>query len=544
MTATAPPTDDPVITDETCNAFRRLRPELLTPGAIHRFVVGENTRLEAFTAEEAAAELGDPFATELLLRGTFPRFAGEVLEAFATVGADGNPLRSAKFFLVGDGSQILFTPETANVERNMRFLVTLGNGDEGPDVMFSSFDPSEGDVELMAWDVTRGGFNYYQTVGDSSGWVFAGNSRHALLAASEGKGPFEAHPSGNVVMKELKTPWINWQSPAASILPSAFGEDDPLRQHPWLELARQEPQGAITAEQLIRLALGRWTRARFARIIADGGNVERPERIVRQIVTSPAVNLVSSHAESPLAGSDEPVDLPPTFFADTEGLERVGLGAPPADFGKVSAGLYRASMETFDMRLEDGQGFVQPGDTHFVFMVPERAAEDQAVLDAAITQGLLTDRLAACLLMTDFTSPVFSNRRASLLRHVPATTTLTGGADAFSQAMADGILAAAPGTEEGSGEREFAERWGVGDAWRAEFSRLLESYYSAVSERLTTQSGFDDVIRLAESRRDHVRGNNLIEHMPIAESPLLFARTNVPPAERVMRSDATVAEVA
>jgi hypothetical protein len=41
-----------------------------------------------------------------------------------------------------------------------------------------------------------------------------------------------------------------------------------------------------------------------------------------------------------------------------------------------------------------------------------------------------------------------------------------------------------------------------------------------------------------------VRGNDLIERMPIAESPLLFARTNVPPAERVMRPDATVAEVA
>jgi hypothetical protein len=529
-------------TDTSCQVFRGLSSEALTPGAVHGLVVGQESELRAFSADEAAAELGDPFATEILLKGTFPRFAGEVLDAFATVGTDGDPLRSAKFFLVGDGSQVLFTPETASVDRNMRFLITLGNGSEGPDVMFSSFDPGEGDVELMAWDRGRGGFNYYQTVGDSSGWVFAGNSRDALLADSEDKGPFEAHPSGNVVMKELKTPWINWHSPAASILPSAFAEDDPLRQHPWLELARQEPDGAITAERLIRLAIGRWTRARFAAITADGGRVDRPERIVRQIVTSPAVNLVSSHVESPLVGED-PVDLPPTFFADIDGLVRVGLAAPPEGFGMVSAALYRESMQAFDMRLEDGQGFVQPGDTHFVFVVPERAAEDQAVLDAAIANGLLTDRLAACLLMIDFPNPVFSRRRTSLLRHVPPTATLTAGADVFSRAMAEGILAAA-GTDEGSGEREFAERWGAGDGWRAEFDRLLGAYYAAVNEQLATQAGLDDVIRLAESRRDHVRGNDRLARMPISESPLLFARTNVPPAERVMRSDATVAEIA
>ena len=44
-------------------------------------------------------------------------------------------------------------------------------------------------------------------------------------------------------------------------------------------------------------------------------------------------------------------------------------------------------------------------------------------------------------------------------------------------------------------------------------------------------------VRLAEARRDRVR------LMPIFESPLLFARTNVPSRAREMRPDGTVVEV-
>lgn len=529
--------------DTTCEVFRGLAPESLTDGAVHRFVVGEDRQLRVFTPEEATTELGDPFATELLLKGRSPRFAGEIVDAFATVGAEDEPLREAKFFLVGDGSQLPVAPGTAGVKRNMRFLVTLGHGAEGPDVMLSSFEPTEGDVELLAWDRVNGGFNYYQTVGESSGWVFAGNSRHALLEATEGKGPFEAHPSGNVIMKELRSPWINWHSPAANILDSAFPEGHPLRGNGWVDRAQEEPQGAIVAERLIRQAIDRWTGARFARIAANGGVVEAPERILRQILDSRAVNLISSHTEGGIVGAETTVDLPQTFFVDSEGLsvEQLGLAVPESAF-MVPGVMYAASMETFETTLTDREGFSRPGDTHFAFVVPERAAEDQAVLRAAIDAGLLTDRFAACLLMTDFPNPVFSARRASLLRHVPTSATITNGASDFSQQMADAIVAAA-NDEPNSAEREFSERWQVGDGWRDTFNALLTQYYAAIAERLSEQDGLDDMIRLAESRRDHVRGNDQRPRMPIAESPLLFARTNVAPGERVMRPNATIAEV-
>ncbi|MGH2840395.1 MAG: hypothetical protein ACRDKY_06180, partial [Solirubrobacteraceae bacterium] len=149
--------------------------------------------------------------------------------------------------------------------------------------------------------------------------------------------------------------------------------------------------------------------------------------------------------------------------------------------------------------------------------------------------GLLSDRLAAALLMTDFANPVFSARRRKLLEHVPETATIAGGTSDFSEQLADAIVAAAPGTPPGSPEREFEQRWATADGWRDAFDALLGDYYDAVTQRLETQDGFDAVFRLAESRRNHVRA------MPIFENPLLFARTNIAAQTLAMQPDGSVA---
>jgi hypothetical protein len=523
----------PVITDTTCGAFRRLRPESLQPGRVHRFVVGEDTAARVLTQDEAARELGDPFATLLLLRGIFPRTAGEVLEALDRAAPSGDPLRRSLFFLVGEGSQIPMSSATAAVNRNLRFVVARGVGAEGADVLVSAFHPDTGDVELMSWDRRAGGFNYYQTVGDSTAWVFAGNSRHALTDPTQGKGPFESHLSGNFVMKELRFPWLHWHSQAANILPSVLPKDPPLADHPWV--TGRDPRGALTCEIAVaKPGILRWTKTRFAQLLADGGVIGDPARIMVQVLGTPSVNIITSQTESRAADPGGTVDLPQTFFIDSEGFtESLGLQPPPPF--EVSTGIYRSSLSRFRVRLSDGRGFERPGDTHFAFAVPERAFEDRAVLEEALRVGLLTRRLAVCLLMTDFPNPVFSARRRALLAHVPARATVINGASDFSEEMGDAITAAAPGTPEGSPEREFADRWARGEDF-ASFDRELQDYFSAVTARLRTQAGFDDYVRLAESRRARVR------QMPIFESPLLFAETDIPRRSRRMRADATVEE--
>ena len=135
--------------------------------------------------------------------------------------------------------------------------------------------------------------------------------------------------------------------------------------------------------------------------------------------------------------------------------------------------------------------------------------------------------------MVDFSNPIFSQKRQRLLEHVPDVA--FGQGDDFSQSISDAIRASAA-AQPGTPEHEFAQLWDAGENFKAPFDALLQGYYTAFTERLATQEGFDSYMRLAESRRDRVR------EMPIAESPMLFSRTNIPSRERTMLADGTVEE--
>jgi hypothetical protein len=417
----------------------------------------------------------------------------------------------------------------------MRFVVACGAGEQGPDVVLSAFSPEEGDVELMAWDQRSGGFNFYRTVGSKAIWVFAGNSRDALGGDTEGNGPFESHRSGSFLMKELRPPWINWDSPDGEIDPAVMPEG--LGTHEWFN--EKEQLGALTCEeQVARPSIRRWATSRFDELAASG-TVPNPGRVMRQILDTPAVNLVSS-TKKPHDDDGEPIDLPPTFFLDSEGLSEI-LGIPlPTPSLAVDRGIYSTTLERFEVRLEDqDQGFEQPGDTFFAFVVPERASEDEEVLRHALRVGLLTRRLGACLLMTDFANPVFSARRAKLLDHVPdGPASIAGGQSTFSQDMADAILAAVDDEDDDTPESEFKRLWDVGDDFEGEFAGRLGAYIDALGGPLASQADFDSVYELAEWRRGLVRG------MPIAEFPLLFSVSTLTesPPPRAMRPDASVVE--
>jgi hypothetical protein len=127
------------------------------------------------------------------------------------------------------------------------------------------------------------------------------------------------------------------------------------------------------------------------------------------------------------------------------------LVPPPRPF--VPSTVYAESLRTFEVRLTDDQ-FRRPGDTHFAFVVPERAFEDTDTLREAIARGVLSRRLAACLLMVDFPNPIFSQKRQRLLEHLPDEAFRQGAA--FSQSTSDAIRASAAATQPGTPEHGFA----------------------------------------------------------------------------------------
>jgi hypothetical protein len=519
------------VPDETCRAFDSVAQG--DPNALHRFVVGADAAPKKLTASEVKA-LGDPFATLLLARGRFPRTGEDVVDGIRAAVRKGHALKRLATFVVGEGSQLPAAGASAGVNRNLRFIVTLGRGPDGPDVFISVGDPKQvGGIEVMAWKRGAGGFNYYRSTGRM--WMFAGNSRDALQPKSRGKGPFESHPSGALLMKELKEPWNNWHSPLARIPPTAFPQGDRRRRHAWF--TGREPGGAYSLEfEAARPAITRWAQKRFARLRNQGGAVGRPRQIMEQVLDTPTVNLVTSFRESRGLRDADEVDLPATFFVDADALFGiVELDFPPPF--SVSGRIYKRALEKFDVRLEDDRGFSRKGDTHFCFLTPERAFEDQEVLRELIAIGLLSKRLAACLLMVDPWNPVFSERRRALLRHVPDAARITNGRSRFSADMAAAIRAAAETAPTGSPEAEFAERWNAGAQFKRPFNRILRRYYAAVQEKLARQAGFDAYFQLAEERRRRFK-----ESMPIAqEFPLLLPRTNIASRGRTMRADGTVA---
>ncbi|MDQ4124924.1 MAG: hypothetical protein M3134_04890, partial [Actinomycetota bacterium] len=299
--------------DDTCMVFNTIQGA--PQGSVVRFVVGEDTKPRQMTQAQMEDELGDPFATLLLNQGVFPSTAQELLDgidarvdATDTLGSD-----SQMSFVLGEGSQIPLPEATPSTNAGMRFLVSRGSGPKGPDIIISASGPNVNFLEVMGWDKKRKGFNYYRSIGRGR-WAFAGNSRHALSPPTKGKGPFEAHPSGNLIMKEFRLPWVHWHSFEVDIFEDAFPKGDPRRKHPWFT----QKLGAETCELSVVLpSIRRWNAARFNQVLAADGTVTDPARIVEQVVTSPTVNLASSSRESQGAGA---LDLPPGFFVDFDGL--------------------------------------------------------------------------------------------------------------------------------------------------------------------------------------------------------------------------------
>jgi hypothetical protein len=525
---------DSEIVDQGCGALMRLSG--FPPASLHRFVIGKDSAPVPLGVEEIRSQLDDPFAQRLLADGEFPKTADALIEAFKRAVGRDEPQAVERSFLVGEGSQIP-PDEVPFGGRTIRFVIALGMPQV--DLIVSASSPASTSIEMMAWDNTRKGFNYYQTTADG-GWVLAGNSIDAVREGTEGKGPFQSHTSGSFLMKELRFPWVHWHSFKALIDPAIFAGRPDLEGHRWVR-ERGDGDGTLAGAdecevQVAIPSVNRWTEARFAAIRSTAEPV-RVARILEQVLDSPTVNLISSTTESSKAHEGQAIDLPPQFFVDSETLADrnfLDLAAPPTL--RVPPDAYLAVMDEFNVRLDDDGAFSKPGDNHFAFVVPERAFEDIAVVKAA-TGLLLTRRLAACLLMVDFPNPVFSVRRAALLQRIPSKLELAPGPEAVANAIAEGIRSNAP---EGSPEREFAALWDTGGDWFAVCNVLLLDYYEKLTNRLNSNpsAAFRDWFLVAESTRRHAIE---VRRMPIFEFPLLLARSEAPEKRLVMRADATVA---
>lgn len=500
----------------------------LEAGAVYRFVMGRDAA-PAKLADEAIDALQDPFARFVLGTERRPQTMRDLL---ADLDAEGGP-GGQRVFVVADGGQIAWTPETASLDRLLRFLVTRGASADGPTLFVSTtapFDSAEIFLQVIGWDAVNGAYQFYERRGGA--WVWAGSSWDALSDDARGRGPFDSHVNGALNMKELKPPWVHWHSMASGIRDEALAPADPLRGDP-LWLAREGAERLET--EIVRPGVRRWNAARF-RALSKSGELSRLPEFMRQVLDTSTVNLVASPVESRRLGPTVQVPLPLSFFFNSDALtDALGLDPGIQSLPEVAGSVYLQCLTRYDVAITDGQHRFA-GDTRFAFVVPEPAFEDVLVLEELRRLGVLPDKLAASLLMVDFTNPVFSARRASLLRHVPAAATLGPESD-FASRFVGSVELAAETAPAGSPEHELLELWRLPDAgWRTAFEKKLADFMAALSPRLADAASFAPLFELAESRRREFRKR------PLAEFRLTLPVTNIADGAPLLelRPDATV----
>jgi hypothetical protein len=492
----------------------------LDPNEIHRCVMGIDEAPRPMDSEEVE-HLRDHFAELLLKRGTFPMSLRTLIAAFDAFNDDPSGLPDQESYLVAEGGEIPWTPETSSLNRGFRFAITRARGDEVMVLISTStaIDSEEQFLQVLGWDPENRVYQYYERL--SGAWLWAGDSHHALEPPTRGKGPFDSHVNGSLLMKELKFPWTHWHSMSASIQEDALAPDDLLRTEPLFTQKRGAEDFEI---RVVKPGITRWDKARLDKSVAADGTISDVPFLMRQVLETTTVNLASSRQESRLVREDSRLILPTTFFFNADALlDEIGLD-PRLDPISVDGRLYLESLERYDFALVDEGGTAwQKGDTFFAFLVPEPAFEDLDVLSQLLKKGILIPRFAACLLMVDFPNPVFSTRRQHLMRYVPDQARLANGGSDLPSAMVAAIEAAEVDSPVASPEREFLDNWRLPEAeWRAAFERRIERYFEALAAKADTEEGFDGLVRLADSRRREFR------RRPLAEFGLTLPTTNIP----------------
>ena len=466
---------------------------------INQHIQGQDPPTRGMTDEEITRLLNDPLASLVLRKGVFPRSLAELLEALDAQNTSATGVPEQSSFLIAEGGQIRFK---AGLDKGGSRLLTVRVRNNAAELMISTLVPPGVDPrspgllnEVIAWDPINSTFHFYQR--QEGMWFWCGQSDMALVAPTRGQGPFDSHVNGYIVMKELQTPWVHWHGPGLGISETAYAPNDPLLRDP---LFINKDNALNFETRVVRPLADRWNEARFAKA-RTGKRIINLDQYFRQILDSSSANLISTHKEwSQITRDRDLDDIPPSFFVDTASL--IEVAGIPADLPRLvmTRQRYRGLVTKHKLRVIGGSVNVA-GDVPFCFTVPERALEDVLPLKILIDKGVLSARLAAALLMIDFSNPVTSPLRRALLKYVPAAAGFSAAAS-LDRTLVAAIKKAAPTTPSGSPEKLFVANWDLGpDAWRDAYADRIERYLAAVAARLASDEGADDIFRLAESRR-------------------------------------------
>jgi hypothetical protein len=211
------------------------------------------------------------------------------------------------------------------------------------------------------------------------------------------------------------------------------------------------------------------------------------------------INLVSDRVPfKERLRKNESVEIPEDFFV-------VGRLIDKRQPISVKVALYKEALAEVGSRFapEETPGLQEP---HHAFLVPARSSIDNQVIAALMNQGILDEELVASVLAVDFTTPVFSTARASLIRYVPEKA--KDADDLRKQLIA--ALQKAPPDDRAAQEllTNLSDRTRTAAAHR----RAASAYLAACARAAESREAVIDWLKVAAQRRRELEQTETAQH--------------------------------
>ena len=495
--------------------------------------------------DEQKANLNDLWGKEILRQSTFPLEVKDSQEAIAQA----NPSLTEKIYLVAEGGEIPLSIAPRNGNRDPRLTITWKGDGILSTLLSARPGPTTNFLQVIAWDPQKKKFNYYELNRDNN-WSWVGDSSHARQPQFIGKGCFDCHHNGSVIMKELKRPWNNWNSQLAtidlSVLPEMIAQDPNLDNLIGAEVLEQDIKGGVSQYY------NAWLDSHVSE---DLKTVTEVPELLRHLTTTTSVNFESNLANIQALGTV--VTPPKNFFLFDDALSKVAgddfgdagyifpnrIGFDSNKFkqtiGSKGFVLRQCIREKNTNKCRPGPGTVQyeqEGTTFHPFFIPVPSNEDSfaiaKLIDFQVIRGnqrkkikFIPDKFAAAVLMVDFQNPIFSPVRSSLQAYAEkldrATIDNQGVSNIPSLFVAE-IEAAATGQppcsvenlDSCSAEQQFLNTWNLPDGtWKDRVNQRIQSYLNAVADQIANGNGLSDYLDLSISRRRQFASIEPIENL-------------------------------
>jgi hypothetical protein len=244
-----------------------------------------------------------------------------------------------------------------------------------------------GGVEIMAFDRSRGVYNYYKEVdgvmgffGSSLDFVTEGPGGPAVTSV---RGCANCHVGGGPIMKELQSPWLHWTGTRTTP-----GHRELVAARPAFGV---ESNGA-QLEGLARQGMIDWTGRRVEHLRQHGTVAQ----LLAPLFCPVEVNV----------GSGSTTTLPLEMVVD----DRAGTSNRP-----ILLDGYAQILDAVGSTVDGGDA----RDTDLPMAHIVRSGADQHYVDELVRRGIVDKDFERDVLMVDFTRPALSDDRCDLLALAP-----------------------------------------------------------------------------------------------------------------------------